>query len=339
MPVEPRTRSSRSKSFAGRRRPSGAPTRSTASSTSSRRRRARCQGTSVRRSASARSTARSNGNGAANGSLFYVRGTHAQAVNDRWAYKISAGDYTSDALRAADRPRAERRATTPYPPYHERGHDAAEVRRARGLRLRRTAQQAVDVGRRRRHDGIMHIGHRAVRHQQRRDDELLARSTTRRRRFKLQAFMNVLDGDATNSCRRRPDRHAHHVRLRHRRRSTSKSATSRSSARITCSPTAATSASTASTCRSRRARTTAPRAAPTCRTSVPQRPVPAVAGRAPRQVQRRSTARCSRRAWRSSCKPNADNTFRVSYNRAFRAPSVVNNYLQRAIANAAAAGR
>ena len=32
------------------------------------------------------------------GSLFYVSGSHAQAVNDRWAYKVSAGVYTQDAL-------------------------------------------------------------------------------------------------------------------------------------------------------------------------------------------------------------------------------------------------
>ena len=30
------------------------------------------------------------------GSLFGINGTHARAVNDRWAYKISAGGYTSD---------------------------------------------------------------------------------------------------------------------------------------------------------------------------------------------------------------------------------------------------
>ncbi len=31
-----------------------------------------------------------------NGTLFGINGTHARAVNDRWAYKISAGGYTSD---------------------------------------------------------------------------------------------------------------------------------------------------------------------------------------------------------------------------------------------------
>ena len=32
------------------------------------------------------------------GSLFYINGSHAQALNDRWAYKVSAGFFTQDAL-------------------------------------------------------------------------------------------------------------------------------------------------------------------------------------------------------------------------------------------------
>jgi iron complex outermembrane receptor protein len=32
------------------------------------------------------------------GSVWYVSGTHAQAVNDRWAYKLSAGAYSQDPL-------------------------------------------------------------------------------------------------------------------------------------------------------------------------------------------------------------------------------------------------
>ncbi len=32
------------------------------------------------------------------GSLFYVNGSHAQAVNDQWSYKVSAGFFTQDAL-------------------------------------------------------------------------------------------------------------------------------------------------------------------------------------------------------------------------------------------------
>ena len=32
------------------------------------------------------------------GTVFYISGTHAQAINDRWAYKLSAGGYTQDPL-------------------------------------------------------------------------------------------------------------------------------------------------------------------------------------------------------------------------------------------------
>ena len=37
------------------------------------------------------------------GTLFYISGTHAQAVNDRVAFKISAGGYTQDPYGASDR--------------------------------------------------------------------------------------------------------------------------------------------------------------------------------------------------------------------------------------------
>ena len=77
--------------IAGPRPLSGARTRSTASSTCSRvaAREARHDG---RRSASAASAAKST-DGAAGGSLFFIRGTHARVANDRWAYKVSAGTY------------------------------------------------------------------------------------------------------------------------------------------------------------------------------------------------------------------------------------------------------
>ena len=37
-------------------------------------------------------------NGVDAGSLWYVSGTHAQAINDRWAFKLSAGTYSQDPL-------------------------------------------------------------------------------------------------------------------------------------------------------------------------------------------------------------------------------------------------
>ena len=54
------------------------------------------------------------------GSLFYVNGTHAEAVNDHWAYKISAGYFTQDPL---PRPVGVIPNTfkTPYPLYVNSG--------------------------------------------------------------------------------------------------------------------------------------------------------------------------------------------------------------------------
>jgi iron complex outermembrane receptor protein len=54
------------------------------------------------------------------GSLFYVNGTHAQAVNQRWAYKLSAGYFTQDPL---PRPVGliPNSSNTPYPPYENVG--------------------------------------------------------------------------------------------------------------------------------------------------------------------------------------------------------------------------
>ena len=53
------------------------------------------------------------------GTMFTINGTHARAVNDRWAYKISAGGYTSDAFA---RPTGFIPGTqTPYPNFQNQG--------------------------------------------------------------------------------------------------------------------------------------------------------------------------------------------------------------------------
>jgi iron complex outermembrane receptor protein len=61
------------------------------------------------------------------GSVWYVSGTHAQAVNDRWAYKISAGGYSQDALARptglvpCDRPDVCTQPRAAYPPFANQG--------------------------------------------------------------------------------------------------------------------------------------------------------------------------------------------------------------------------
>ncbi|HXG90560.1 MAG TPA: TonB-dependent receptor [Vicinamibacterales bacterium] len=60
-----------------------------------------------------------NDNDADAGSMFSINGTHARAVNDRWAYKVSAGAFTSDAFA---RPTGLIPGkTTPYPAFENKG--------------------------------------------------------------------------------------------------------------------------------------------------------------------------------------------------------------------------
>ena len=60
------------------------------------------------------------GRSQSSGSLFYVNGSHAQAVDDRWSYKLSAGYFTQDPLPrpAGTIPNA---FNTPYPDFVNTG--------------------------------------------------------------------------------------------------------------------------------------------------------------------------------------------------------------------------
>jgi iron complex outermembrane receptor protein len=52
------------------------------------------------------------------GTLFYVSGSHARAVDDQWSYKVSAGYFNQDAL---PRPTGTLPSGTPYPPFGNTG--------------------------------------------------------------------------------------------------------------------------------------------------------------------------------------------------------------------------
>ena len=52
------------------------------------------------------------------GSFFAVNGSHAQVANDRWSFKVSAGYVTQDAL---PRPTGDLPSGTPYPPFGNTG--------------------------------------------------------------------------------------------------------------------------------------------------------------------------------------------------------------------------
>jgi outer membrane receptor protein involved in Fe transport len=137
-----------------------------------------------------------NDNGAKNGTLFYARGTTAQAINDRWSYKVGAGYYDSDPL-ARPTGLIPNGGTTTYPPYTNSGttqprfDGRVDYDFADGLSK---LQMSGGVGGT---DGMMHTGigpfnidkgaHLSY-----------WQATYTRKAFRLQSFMNILDGDATN---------------------------------------------------------------------------------------------------------------------------------------------
>ena len=63
-----------------------------------------------------------NGDDPGNGSLVYFSGTHAQAINDRWAFKLSGGGYSQDALpRPTGLIPGSPPPGTPYPAFKNTG--------------------------------------------------------------------------------------------------------------------------------------------------------------------------------------------------------------------------
>ena len=137
-----------------------------------------------------------DGNGADSGSLFYVRGTHAQAVNDRWSYKIGAGFYDSDAL-ARPIGLIPNGGTTPYPPFENAGtrqpkFDArVDYDFADGISKLEFSGGVAGT------EGMMHTGIGPFRIDRGAQMGYWKTAYTRNA-FKIQAFMNMLDGTATN---------------------------------------------------------------------------------------------------------------------------------------------
>ena len=251
-------------------------------------------------------------------------------MNDRWAYKISAGGYTSDAFARPTGADSERHR-----------HAVSERSRTRARRSRSSTRawtttrprtyKLVFAGGYSGTDGIFHTGigpfdaHRRRRrlrhdalHARRAEVQLLHQHPQRRRH-----------GAAGDRHRRPADpvRVQHpDLRLRARQHQHHRHA-------ATCSATAATSASTTSICRLRRAATTARSSAPTSRTrSSCNDHVRLNLGARIDKFDNIDDPVFSPRA-ALILKPTADHAIRVSYNKAFRSPSLINNYLDTTIIN------
>ena len=135
------------------------------------------------------------------GTLFYVNGSHAQAVDDKWSYKLSAGYFTQDAL---PRPVGSLPSGTPYPPFANTGtsqpkFDArVDYELAGGARMTFAGGVAGT-------EGIIHSGIGPF------DVDSSSHLTYATVRYakggrRLAFFTNLLNGDAANLLTVGPDR-------------------------------------------------------------------------------------------------------------------------------------
>lgn len=134
------------------------------------------------------------GNGARNGSLVYGNVTHAQAINDKWAYKLTVGMYQSEAF---GRPQgAIPGGATTYPAFKNTGTSQPKVDLrldydgANGSKWQFSGGLAGT-------DGIMHSGIGPFDIQEG-TKYGYGKINYGKGSFRAQAFVNMLDGDATN---------------------------------------------------------------------------------------------------------------------------------------------
>jgi iron complex outermembrane receptor protein len=134
-------------------------------------------------------------NGESAGAQFYLRGTHADAVSDRWAYKVSAGFLTSDPFA---RPTGLiPGGSTPYPDYVNTGTTQPKFDARADYDFpdgRQTLQLSGGIAGT---EGVMHTGIGPF------DIDRGSvmgywKANYTRDAWRAQVFMNVLDGEAGN---------------------------------------------------------------------------------------------------------------------------------------------
>ena len=263
--------------------------------------------------------------------MFRINGTHARAVNDRWAYKLSAGGYSRRTAYRAPDAGSFPATQTPYPAFVNEGTTQPKFDGRAGLRRRRrplqlgsraatpapTASSTPASGRSTSTRGVG-----------------LGYGTVRYARGRCASMSSPTSSTAT----RRPPSFGSHGRpirsISTPRRSTSKLATCTPSAPAASSATAATSATTASTCRSRRCGDNRTEVGGYIQDEIfLVRHVRAGSTSAPGSTS--STSSRTRWSRRGRADPQAarDHAIRTVVNKAFRSPSLINNFLDVAIVN------
>jgi iron complex outermembrane receptor protein len=133
---------------------------------------------------------------ASSGSLFYIRGSHAQVVSDRWAYKVSAGTFDSDAF-ARPVGTIPNGGTTQYPTFVNQGTTQPKFDARVDYDFPDSERKLQISGGYAGTDGIMHTG---IGPFDVRSGSAMSywKVNFTRNAFRVQAFMNMLDGKAAN---------------------------------------------------------------------------------------------------------------------------------------------
>jgi outer membrane receptor protein involved in Fe transport len=127
------------------------------------------------------------------GGLYAINATHARAINDRWAYKASAGLFASDAFA---RPTGVIPGTnTPYPPFNNAGTSQPKFDARADYDAPNGDYKLSVAGGYAATEGIIHTGIGPFDM----DTVGLGYGTVRysRKALRLNFFTNILDGDAT----------------------------------------------------------------------------------------------------------------------------------------------
>jgi outer membrane receptor protein involved in Fe transport len=136
------------------------------------------------------------------GSIFYLSGTHAQAVDERWAFKVSAGAYTQDAM---PRPvgRIPNAFGTPFPPFENQGTTQPKFDGRVDYDFEDGRQKLIFAGGYAGTEGIIHTGIGPF-DISRGSAMGYGKVNYSRGALRVNFFTNILDGDAANLLTRDP---------------------------------------------------------------------------------------------------------------------------------------
>ena len=254
-----------------------------------------------------------------------------RSINDRWAYKFSAGVYTQDPL-ARPTGAIPNGTGTQYPAFSNQGTTQPKVDFRADYDFEDGEQKLIFQGGFAGTDGILHsgIGPFDI------DKGTIlgyVKANYSKKAMKLNFFTNILNGDATNLLAVDVTGQPLLFNFKSQTYDFEFGDVRTFAAAPRRSVTAATSATATSTCRSRRLPSSRNEGGGYVQDEIfLGKYVRWLVGARVDKFDVIDNAQFSPRTT-LMLKPTADQTFRISYNRAYRAPSVINNYLDTTIIN------